>query len=87
MFNLPRKISFLALFLGIAVFFSCQNDPTGATIGSNLEWDVGAAAMMHFVVASSNVRAIVRSPDSACNRSANTIRVLPLQPPALLQAR
>ncbi len=25
------------------------------TIGSNLEWDVGAAAMMHFVVANSNV--------------------------------
>lgn len=26
------------------------------TIGSNLEWDVGAAAMMHFVVSSPNVR-------------------------------
>ncbi|MEZ6128172.1 MAG: enolase C-terminal domain-like protein [Planctomycetaceae bacterium] len=26
------------------------------TIGSNLEWDVGAAAMMHFVVASANVQ-------------------------------
>ncbi|MEQ9409023.1 MAG: dipeptide epimerase [Fuerstiella sp.] len=26
------------------------------TIGSNLEWDVGAAAMMHFVVSTSNVQ-------------------------------
>jgi len=26
------------------------------TIGSNLEWDVGAATMMHFIVASSNVQ-------------------------------
>ena len=26
------------------------------TIGSNLEWDVGAAAMMHFVVANANVQ-------------------------------
>ena len=26
------------------------------TIGSNLEWDVGAAAMMHFVVATANVQ-------------------------------
>lgn len=50
------------------------------TIGSNLEWDLGAAAMMHFVVATSNV-AIEDLPGDCLGPSyhAQSIATNPLQ--------
>ncbi|MCA9177526.1 MAG: muconate cycloisomerase [Planctomycetales bacterium] len=44
--------------LGRAAAITARAGEAGlpCTIGSNLEWDVGAAAMLHFIVATENVR-------------------------------
>ncbi len=50
----PGKQGGIARAARMAVFAGEHNVP--CTIGSNLEWDVGAAAMMQFVVSSPNVQ-------------------------------
>jgi L-alanine-DL-glutamate epimerase-like enolase superfamily enzyme len=50
----PGKQGGIARARRIAALAASHNIP--CTIGSNLEWDVGAAAMLHFVVSTSNVQ-------------------------------
>ncbi|MGB0740240.1 MAG: mandelate racemase/muconate lactonizing enzyme family protein [Planctomycetaceae bacterium] len=50
----PGKQGGLLRAKRLAILAAAENIP--CTIGSNLEWDPGAAAMLHFVVSSENVR-------------------------------
>jgi muconate cycloisomerase len=50
----PGKQGGIAKAVRIANLAAEHNIP--CTIGSNLEWDVGAAAMLHFIVATPNMQ-------------------------------